>query len=276
MGTTMGLIMLVTALITFFMIREPSRRRVVSRENLLKTYATALKSRVFLTALFPWILHTAGVTVVQGALLYYYRYVHGDEGYFQLAFVALLSLSLICIPIWVTVSKRIGKKLSYNLGMGYVALVVVLFFALGHRFGPVVSIVIMGLAGLGFATHYVMPHAILPDVVEYDYSEHGERREGVFYGLWTFSSKLGQAFAIAVNGWVLSLFGYRAGETQDAMGLLGIRVLCGPIPALFMAAGVVVLAFYPIDRRFYQGILAKIRARDGAASPATPSRTSQE
>ena len=42
-----------------------------------------------------------------------------------LALVALLLTSMIFIPIWTIISKRIGKKLSYNLGMLIVALVII-------------------------------------------------------------------------------------------------------------------------------------------------------
>ena len=262
MGSVMGLVMLVTALLTFFVIREPAHPERPRRENLFKTYASALKTKAFLTALFPWILHIAGVTVIQGALLYFFQYIHNEESMFQLALMGLLATSLLFIPVWVAVSKRIGKKLSYNIGMGYVAVVVMVFFAIGHWTPPIVSVVIMAFAGIGFATHYVMPHAILPDVVEYDYSEHGVRREGVFYGLWTFSSKLGQAFAIALNGWILALVGYVANVEQTPLAEVGIRLLCGPVPMVFFVAGVIVLSFYPINSDFYQKIIEKIQTRE--------------
>ena len=133
MGTVMGFLMMATALLTFFAIREPRHPEKPAPDNIIKTYLGALKSKVFLTALLPWVLHTAGVTTVQGALLYFFRYIHKDEGYFQLALVALLAMSMVFIPVWVVISKRIGKKLCYNIGMGYVAVVVVLFFLLASQ-----------------------------------------------------------------------------------------------------------------------------------------------
>ena len=166
------------------------------------------------------------------------------------------------------ISKRIGKKLSYNIGMSIFAIIVILFFIFGHRVGVTFAFITMVIAGTGFATHYVMPHSILPDVVEYDYSENGVRREGVYYGLWTFSSKLGQAFAIALNGWILAAFGYDANVEQTASARFGIRLLIGPIPALFFVAGVLVLSKYPINHEFYERIVEKIRAREGDTSEA--------
>jgi len=36
----------------------------------------------------------------------------------------------------------------------------------------------------------------------------GERREGVYYGLWAFLTKFTSALGVAVSGWALDLFGY--------------------------------------------------------------------
>ncbi len=261
MGGVMGAIMLITALITFIAVREPEHTEAPEKQNIIRTYVDAIKKKEFLLAAVPWILHTVGVTIIQGALLYYFRYIYENEDMFQIALIILLSASIVCIPVWVAISKRIGKKLSYNIGMSIFATIVILFFIFGHRAGLPFAFVTMAVAGTGFATHYVMPHAILPDVVEFDYAEHAVRREGVFYGLWTFSSKLGQALALAINGWILGLFGYQANVVQTDPAKLGIRLLCGPVPAFFFVAGIVVLSFYPINRQFYQRIIKSIRGR---------------
>jgi len=263
MGATMGAVMAATALITVATVRESrAERREEPQTSIVRSFREVLATPVFLLALFPWTLHITGVTVVQGALLYYFKYILGAESSFQLALVFLLVMALAFIPIWVAISRHIGKKLVYNLGMGLFGLGVLAFFAFGERGGIPFAYVIMAIGGVGLSTNYVMPFAILPDVVEYDYSETGQRREGVYYGVWTFASKLGQAFAIALNGWLLAAFGYRPLETQSALAKLGIRLLCGPAPALFFLLGILVLSFYPINARFYEGILENVRRRE--------------
>jgi GPH family glycoside/pentoside/hexuronide:cation symporter len=206
-GTVMGAIMMITGLITVFSVREPKHSEAQPVQNIFKSYAQVLGMKPFLTCLIPWAMHITGITIIQGALLYFYLYLYGDEAGFQMALVALLLSSMIFIPVWTIISKKIGKKKSYNIGMLIVAASVFLLFLIGHRIPMEISYIIMAVAGLGFATQYVMPYSIIPDVVEYDYAENGIRREGVFYGLWTLTSKIGQAFAIALSGWTLSAFG---------------------------------------------------------------------
>jgi len=262
MGFVMGGVMALTALITFAAIREPYGQPLGETEGFLRSYGRALKTKVFGLALFPYIFHMTGVTIIQGALLYYFTYIYEAKSMFQVALLFLLASSILFIPVWVLISKRIGKKHSYNIGMGLLIAVVMMFFFNAHLNPVWYSFILLGIGGIGFSTHYVMPHAILPDVVEYDYAHHGLRREGVFYSLWTFSSKVGQALAIGLSGWVLSLFGYVANVPQTDRALFGIRLLCGPIPSLFFLLGIIVLSRYPITREYYARLQAMILERE--------------
>jgi GPH family glycoside/pentoside/hexuronide:cation symporter len=170
----------------------------------------------------------------------------------------LLAAAILFIPVWVLISRRIGKKISYNSGMLLFSAAVIAFFFLGHRMPIEFSYLLMGIAGSGFATHYVMPFAMIPDVVEYDAVKNGKRREGVFYGLWTFMSKIGQALGIGLNGLLLTLAGYQEGAaSQSEEAVFVIRLLVGPIPAFFFLAAILVLLCYPITQQVYEQLISR-------------------
>lgn len=271
MGFVTGGIMAAAMMTVVFSVREHPKPRLHAQEKIVKSYLQVLGMKTFLTALIPWTLHMTGVNVLQTSLLYYFRYIYRNEAAFQVALPILLGAAVLAIPVWVRISKGIGKKWSYNLGMGIFAFGVLLFFFIGHRTGVQVSYVIMFVGGLGFATHYVMPWAIIPDVVEFDYSETGVRREGVFYGMWTFSSKIGQAVGIALSGWILTIFGYQESiggvqaVSQSSSAMFGIRLLTGPVPALFFIGGIIVLSFFPITTNRYQEIMKKVEVMEKKA-----------
>jgi Na+/melibiose symporter-like transporter len=107
-----------------------------------------------------------------------------------------------------------------------------------------------------------MPWSMVPDTVEYGYLQSGERREGGYYGIWTFFSKGGQGLAIAVSGWVLTGTGYVAEAVQTDLARLGIRFLVGPVTALFFVAAAVLLVFYPLNEQRYAELQEKIKAME--------------
>jgi GPH family glycoside/pentoside/hexuronide:cation symporter len=264
MSGIMGAVMLITAMITIFTVKEPKRALAEAKEQegFFKTYAAAFRNRPFVMALATYALHIAGTSVVQGALIYYFRYIYFNgvkspqsDGAFTLALICMLAPALIFIPVWTMVSRKIGKKWSYNIGMALVAVAVLVIFLFGRQLGIGFFYLVMGIGGIGFSTNYVMPLAIIPDAVELDYANNGVRREGAFYGVWNFMNKVGVALANFINGAILAAFGYVANVPQTEHAKLGIQLLVGPVAAVFFIAGVVVLSFYPITRKYYDTVI---------------------
>lgn len=257
MGTFMGAVMLFSAMATIWAIKEPKEPEVSLTDGFIRTFGEILKEKTFLTALLPWTFFITGTSMVQGALVYYFTYLFGNEGLFQIALVALLFFSLACIPLWVKISNKIGKKKSYMIGMTLMSVGVMAFSLLGPVLGPTFGVILMAFCGIGLSTHYVMPHAILPDIVEWDAHTKGKgRREGVYSSLWTFTSKLGQALALALNGWILALVGYNS-TAITSLSRVGIILLCGPLPLLWYVVGLSVIKYYPIDRAFYEAMISE-------------------
>lgn len=270
-GGVLGVIMAMSTMTTVITVKENLGAPVTQQTRIIKSYLEVLRMKEFLLAVIPWACHITGVTIIQANLKFFYKHIYQNEGMFQFALLFLLVVSLIFIPVWVRISRKIGKKRCYNIGMLIVAGMVLVFVGVGPLLPIWFSFVIMALAGVGFSTQYAIPYALVPDIVEYDFAENGARREGVFYGMWTFSSKLGRALAIGMSGWILAAFGYIEASVavpdpvQEALALTGIRILVGPVPAFFFTVGVIVLSFYPITREAYDKIMEKVRKREEEA-----------
>ena len=262
MGAVFGGIMAVTAIIAFFAVKEPPLPEKVNSENIFKSYIAALKNKPFKLILVPWILFMIGVTVLTATLKYYFDYVKMDVS-MDIAMLVLLVSAMGSMPLMVLLSKKFGKRNTYIGGMSFFAAGVLGMFFFGRQFNDIGTYITMVFAGIGLSANYVMPWSIIPDTVEHDYAEHGIRREGVFYGLWTFGIKLGQALAGFLMGVILDLFKYVPNVPQSDTSIFGIMLLVGPVTALFFVAGNIVLAFYPIDKKAYDELRTKIEARDG-------------
>jgi len=176
--------------------------------------------------------------------------------------VLLLTVG-ICLFPWKKISDRWNKGPAYALGLLIGGLAAASTFLLPK--GPTPWIyVIACVAGIGFATNWVFPWAMVPDVVEYDRLETDEHRGGMYYGVWGFAQKLTNVLGIALSGWVLDFFGYVPNVEQSARALFGIRFFMGPVPLLIFVVALPLLFWYPITRASHAEVVRKLATRGNA------------
>ena len=266
MGALFGGVMTLFAIIPFITVKEPEITEAkINKENIFKSYLSAFKNIPFILILIPWTLNIAGITIITGTLVYYFKYLFNNEYLLTNAMLILLGFAML-FNIIITLSSnflgKIGKKKIYIIGMSIFTLAVLIIFFFGHKLGLTFLYVFIGLAGIGFSTHYVMPWSIIPDTIEYDYLKNGVKKEGIYYGLWTFLTKVGQAFAALLIGIILNVFGYIPNVVQSNKAIFGIRLLIGPITALLFIIANIILAFYPINKKKYEEIQQQIKVME--------------
>ncbi len=202
------------------------------------------------------------ITLLSGSLVYYFKYVFKNEGLTTLSFIFLLVPTILSIPLWNKVSKTIAKKWAYFSGMTVIVISLLINFIFGRFFGPSFFLIIFIITGIGFSTGYVLPWAIVPDTIDYDYLKTGTRNEGIYYGAWTFFSKTGQSFANLLIGIILQQVGFMPNVDQSSLVIEAIRMILGPLGIIFYLIAMIIIFFYPIDKKMHYEILAKIKERD--------------
>lgn len=258
MALIMGSIMLITSWITVFTVKEDVNKKYKKQKSIKLSYKEAFSNREFLLALFPWTLFVTAVTIIQGAFLYYFKYIFHNEIFFEISLFGLIIVSLISLPLWIKISTRISKGASYITGMAIFATGLITSYFLSPIYGPIFSVIILTISGIGFSSHYIMPNSIIPDIIELDSARTGIRREGIYYGIWNFLLKVGQAFAGLLIGVTLDIIGFIPPQhgtseiiSQSKTTLNGIALLCGPIPVAIIIIGIIILKKYPINKKYY-------------------------
>jgi len=261
-GAVMGAIMVAVTLITFFSVREPPRAAEEAiQEGFFKTYFAVFRNRAYVIVLIAYALNLVAINFLQTILVYYFKYVLNAEGLTTIAMVLLIAVALLCIPASVPLAKRVGKRQTYQLGMGLMAAVCLLLYFTGHVFGVRFVFASIIVAGAGLGLTYVAPWAMVPDTIEWDACRTGNRREGAYYGMWTFLAQCGQAVSLGLSGLILSHSGYVADAIQGSGSLQAIRLILGPIPAVVFAGGIGILFAYPITERVYNEMMAGKKAQ---------------
>lgn len=263
-GIIFGVIMAASALATFAAVREPSHGKVEIPvgSSLTASYGQVFRCKPYLLITFTYVLHIMAITIVSGIMVYYYKYVFQDESATNLALGLLLVVSIPAIPVSVLISKRIGKKATYAIGLGILAVMLLIFYFLGERISIAGSLVIFALAGIGNGFVFPTPYAMVPDAIDKDYLDTGIRKEGAFYGTWTLLTKSGQGIANGIIGWMLGIAGFQADLLQGEGAVRAIKLLLGPIPAVIFLLAILVLYFYPLNEERYNEIRAAIEARE--------------
>jgi GPH family glycoside/pentoside/hexuronide:cation symporter len=263
MGAVFGLISAATVLVTGLSVRErPSDEVKPSSLPPVAAVVQTFRNRPFMQLVAAYFICNLSFTLLTTLLPYYLTYQLDMEGQVPIVlFVMLVTIGVFLFP-WKLVSDRINKGPAYALGLFVASVAVISTFFLPY--GPTSLIYVIALvAGLGFSGQWVFPWGMLPDVVEYDERQTGERREGIYYGVWAFLTKFTNAFGIAVSGWALDLFGYVPNVVQTDMARLGIRLFFGIIPSVAIILGLPLLIWYPITKASHADLRAKLMSSDG-------------
>jgi len=266
LGIVFGGIMMVTTLITVFTTKEPAELKPAKSVGFIKTYLEVFKNKPYLIILSTYILHIIALTIVSQVAAYYFDYVLAARNVMNpkdeltKAMLILIGTALLFIPVSVLMSKKFGKKFVYGTGFVIFSAGLIALFMFGDKEPVSFTMIMMLIMGVGLGFLYVPPFTIVADAIEYGYLQTGERREGSFFGIWTWGFKLGQALAALSMGWILQLMGYVKGALpQTPSAELGIRLLLGPISAAIFILAVVVLYFYPITEKRYLEIQEQIK-----------------
>ncbi len=189
---------------------------------------------------------------------------------FTLTVIAVQVTGLVMLFVWSRICARIGKKAVYCMGMSlWIIAQIGLFMVQPGQIGFMYAMAV--LAGFGVSTAYLIPWSMIPDVIELDELETGQRREGVFYGFMVLLQKVALALGLFLVGQALEVSGFlkttagQAAPVQPDSALFMIRLMVGPVPAVVLIIGVILAYFYPITREKHAEILLRLQARAEAA-----------
>jgi GPH family glycoside/pentoside/hexuronide:cation symporter len=260
-GIGLGLISIAPPLIVFRVTREllaplageGQPEPLPVREALRAT----LENRPFWLVMGLYLLSWTTASILAAVLVYfasYYLRIPEQANYFVLV---AQGAAILFIPLWVWVARRLDKRRAFILGTTSWIVVLLAIAALGSD-QVVAAYALAALSGSGIATAYVIPWAMVPDIIECDQLETGRRREGSFYAFASFFQKLGTGAAIWAMGQLLALTGYVTPDpggplpAQPQGAVRAIRAFAGPVPAVLLVLAVVFAWRYPITRESHR------------------------
>jgi len=191
--------------------------------------------------------------------------------------LSALQLSLhvgtfIGVLCWMSVANRVQKHWLYftaTLATAAVMSSVFFLFGEGHPLeaaGPWILRGGYGAVGFFASILRIVPPSMLADVADEDELLTGQRREGVFFGIFTFGEQLAVGVSLLTTGVLVDQFaGLIPGQVQQSP-LTGhrIAVLYGLLPAALLVLAAFLILRYPLDRQAVEVIQVGLARQRGA------------
>lgn len=241
MGLVLGLISLVTIILTPIFVREEERKPLEGKPTgFFKSMKRTLENKNFVYYLIPQLAIWFGINTLSIAMPYICEILLGMKAESSGLMVGgAFVLAALFSPFLPRITLKYGKKqtlLVATVMFGFLLLAVGLF---GTVFQGVAAIVIVVLVGIPLAASFVIANAMVADIAEVDGIIHGEKREGMFFGTQGLFNKFVIGFSSVITPWLFHTFGY------SVIRPLGLQ-LCGPIAGVCVLTGAFFLHKYTL------------------------------
>ncbi len=220
-----------------------------------QAFVEPFQVRTFVSILVMYVTAFVAFDATSSIVVYYVKTYLGRGGIVSIVLGVLLVAQVASLPFYQALSKRISKPRAYIVGGGLFALVMFGSFLVTPTAPGFAVFAFAALVGLGSGGVVLMVYAIFPDIPDVDELRSGERREGIYAAMTTFTRKVSSALAVFAVAQTLALAGYvppaeQAGklieQPQSATFILALRLVFVLLPVAFISVGILFATRFPL------------------------------
>jgi GPH family glycoside/pentoside/hexuronide:cation symporter len=225
-----------------------------------------IENQSFRRLIWLFALGRMAIDLPMALFLHYFTYVIGRPEDFEPVMGVFLASVVVAMPFWLRFSRGRDKKTTYLFGcVGWVFGLLCLFVN-QPEWPFAITLVATALAGIGYSAADMIPWSMIADIADEDEIRSGERREGLYVGVFTFLRKLAGALGVALAFLALDLAGFEAGVENSEGVLWVLRAATAFVPVLFVLASAWAARKYPLTWHRHSEILEELEARKNGAT----------
>jgi glycoside/pentoside/hexuronide:cation symporter, GPH family len=161
-------------------------------------------------------------------------------GFASVVNALVLMGTVLGFPLTFPLTKSLGKKLAFQIsmvwcGLGLTGLGIFSFLFVEK---PMLFLTLLTVSSLGLAGFYILPNAMLPDVIDQDFLETGMQQEATYFGVRGFLIELSVGVGCLLCGCFLMF-----GNTPE--NPLGVQIAVSTA-GLFSLLSALIFRRYPI------------------------------
>jgi Na+/melibiose symporter-like transporter len=244
---------------------RPPRHLDSARPSFAEGLSIVARNPAFLRMIGCVVFFVSGIAI-QGTL---HRLVladvMGDEDWFPLMILVENAATLAAVPLWLVVSRRIGKHRALVAAALWLAVLSLpLVFLREGQTGTLVACV--AIRGSSFASILFIANSMAADVIDVDTLDSGEQRSGLLFAVWGMATKLSLALGVLLGTALPAAFGYDpSADSVTADVQTRLMAIYGAVPAGLMAIGALCLRGFPITRERHAEVQANLARRLASA-----------
>ena len=254
--------------LTFALTRE--RIPPVRQERQIKAdFATLMQGRAWwMMALIGICVYTA-LSITGGTVLYYFKYVVGDQSKASL-YLFVVGLGILCgILVAVVLTQRFCKRKVMMASASLSGLLYASFYFLDPK--NLTAVYTLGFAIQVFNGISVpILWSMVADTSDDAELRSGRRMVGLATSSIAFSYKFGLGLGGAIAGLLLAAIGYQANVEQTPQAVHGLVLIMSAIPAFSKLLVVVILFFYPLHQAALDRMQPRLKALRERAAVVSP------
>jgi len=169
----------------------------------------------------------------------------GDLADMAIVFLPTFIVAMALYPVWRKICLRYGSKKTLILSVSLYAIFLLPFLVIGELWQ---AMVVMAFLGAAISGMNIVKEIVLCDVIDEDEINTGLRREGVYFGAYTFIDRFALVLVAGATALVLGLTGYVPDVFPQPLFSLGIRLGMTMLPLVALAVFLFSLKHYPLGR----------------------------
>ena len=253
-------IALIAGLITFALIiwtvfRTQERKEYQGRgeKNPITAFSDVLRNKHAVLLLVVFFIENLGFATIGILTPYVAEYVVLRPERTAIYILTYLVPCILSVPVWISLSKRIGKKKTWLISM------VLTGFGFGGMFflsagADTLILLLAFVCGVGAGSGAAMAPSIQSDVIDYDEYLTGKRKEGTYFASWNLVFKTATGITFMITGFVLGASGFVPNQDQTESAKFAILSLYALFPFCCYLIGGLILTRFSFNESAHQKI----------------------
>lgn len=244
-AVVIALLFIFTIGVTIFNVKEKvSETKEAEHTSFSHIFKILTGNKQFMAYIGLLLCYNLCIQIINGVLIYYFKYVAGRESLFSIFNVCILA-EMFGLVLFPKVVKVLGREKMFALACAFpiFGLIIIALAGFVDPTNPLYIVIGASILKIGSGFELGVVTVSIADVIDYNEMKFGTRNESIICSAQTFLMKSSQAVSGLLTGVGLSIVGYNAElPQQSATTINGIRIIMIAIPMVFAVISYIIYA----------------------------------